>query len=574
MNLKTSSLVLLCCLLPSLQALAVTRNVPGDFSTIQAAINASSAGDDVEVAAGTYRENLTLSTAVDVRGAEAARTVLIARDASLPVVTGTNVRDLLFANFTISDSDIGVSLFGSINITLASIVFDSLDATAVLFGALSSGEIINNVFYRNNIAIDRLSVGASVTNNIFAENNLTIVSTLDINPIDPGFAVDFNCFYRNDDLVLGGVDTALGDNFQIGNPEFVAPGEQDFHLQQTSVCIDAGSGEDVIDVTVADMGAYGGEFADARPFPVAQPTPVDASASDPAAFNIELDWSANLAYLVTSDILPGAYRVWYQLNRSGPPYEGADAGGGTEPSPVDVGNVTSYTLTDLNPQAQTPGVPVLVSASPQNQSAVLSWNAAANATEYRVYYGSAAVTENMIDVGNVTGFTVNGLTNGTAYTFAVSAGIQPVYYLSVTAIDSTVNQNESVFSTEASIAIGEPIESMLSNTLTVVPEEVIPYPDLPDEGCFIATAAFGADWAAEVQVLRDFRDRFLLTNAPGRALVAWYYREGPMAAAYLNQNDGFKPLVRGLLWPLVAMAAFLLLLLELLLVLTRWRRFP
>ena len=94
--------------------------------------------------------------------------------------------------------------------------------------------------------------------------------------------------------------------------------------------------------------------------------------------------------------------------------------------------------------------------------------------------------------------------------------------------------------------------------LMAMPEEVVPYPDLPDKGCFVATAAFGADWVAEVQVLRDFRDHYLLTHEPGRAFVDWYYRHGPVAARYLDQHEVLKPLVRGALWPLVALAAFIL----------------
>jgi len=61
-----------------------------------------------------------------------------------------------------------------------------------------------------------------------------------------------------------------------------------------------------------------------------------------------------------------------------------------------------------------------------------------------------------------------------------------------------------------------------------------------------------------VQVLRDFRDRYLLTNAPGRAFVAWYYHYGPQGAHFLNQHPIFKPVVRLALLPLIVVALFLI----------------
>jgi len=124
MNLNNHRLWAASALLVGCDAVAATLGVPADFATIQAAINAAAPGDTVEVSTGTYRENLVLADNVDVRGVEAARTFLEARDTELPVVTGTGVTDLLFANFTIRSSADGVRLIDSTGITLASNVFE------------------------------------------------------------------------------------------------------------------------------------------------------------------------------------------------------------------------------------------------------------------------------------------------------------------------------------------------------------------------------------------------------------------------------------------------------------------
>lgn len=533
---------------------AAVLNVPDDFATIQAAINAARVGDEVVVATGTYRANLQLRTGVDLRGAETARTFLQTADSTLPVIQATNISNVLLSNFTFIESTNGVLLTNSTGITLASNVFDSLSGTAITVGIESVARIENNAFWRNNAAINRFTTAAVVINNLFAENTGTLIAN-GITPVDPDVNVSYNCFYRNTDLEDAGIP---GTNFQRGDPLLTDPANRDFHLRQSSPCIDTGFGTDVIDDTVADIGAYGGEFADATPFWLPEPVATNTSATNPDRFSIELSWDANEAYLITNTVLPGSYRVWYRQNQSGPPFDGTDANNGTEASPIDVGNVTSYRLRDLQPDASTPGATVLVSASPQNQSVTLSWRAATGAAGYRVNYGTALVTENAQDVGNITEYTVTGLTNKTEYIFAVSALKQPVYYLSVTAVDSTPDQNESDFAPEVSIEVGNPVTGAISDELRATPDEILPYPNLPDDGCFIATAAFGADWMAEVLVLRNFRDRYLARHAPGRAFINWYYRNGPVAARYLNENADLKPLVRAALWPLIALAAFLL----------------
>ncbi len=76
-------------------------------------------------------------------------------------------------------------------------------------------------------------------------------------------------------------------------------------------------------------------------------------------------------------------------------------------------------------------------------------------------------------------------------------------------------------------------------------------------GCFIATAAYGSYLHPQVHVLRDFRDTWLLTNAPGRAFVKLYYRLSPSVADVIAQNEILRFLTRVLLTPLVVMVGHL-----------------
>jgi len=77
---------------------------------------------------------------------------------------------------------------------------------------------------------------------------------------------------------------------------------------------------------------------------------------------------------------------------------------------------------------------------------------------------------------------------------------------------------------------------------------------VPAATCFIATAAYGTPMAEEVDVLRDFRDQYLLTNPVGKALVELYYKVSPPMAEFITEHPALKPIVRVVLMPAVVMS--------------------
>ncbi|MEJ2657139.1 MAG: C25 family cysteine peptidase [Desulfobacterales bacterium] len=73
-------------------------------------------------------------------------------------------------------------------------------------------------------------------------------------------------------------------------------------------------------------------------------------------------------------------------------------------------------------------------------------------------------------------------------------------------------------------------------------------------GCFIATAAFGSIVEPHVKILRDFRDRFLITNTVGKSFVNLYYNYSPPLANFIARHDHLRMIVRMTLFPLIGIS--------------------
>lgn len=90
----------------------------------------------------------------------------------------------------------------------------------------------------------------------------------------------------------------------------------------------------------------------------------------------------------------------------------------------------------------------------------------------------------------------------------------------------------------------------------VQPSEVVGV--LDKTNCFIATAAYGTQFAPQLDILRDFRDQILMNSQAGRDFIHFYYAKSPYYAKLILQSTAARATVRAALIPVVWFAGMTL----------------
>ncbi len=180
---------------------------------------------------------------------------------------------------------------------------------------------------------------------------------------------------------------------------------------------------------------------------------------------------------------------------------------------------------------------------------------------------TVAYTALVSNIGNIAGNVIVTFTlpAGTSY-FSGSSGCEPDgNFVECTIGQLNAQQNASVVMTVRANEVGtiettataldsqgrDPDLSNNSDTETTTVNAAPGPGPSSGGGCFIATAAFGSYLDPSVAVLRAFRDDALLTNAPGRVFVAWYYEVSPPIADFIAGHEALRAATRYALTPVV-----------------------
>lgn len=269
-------------------------NVPSQYSTIQAAVNAALPGDVVQIAPGNFCGNVTLLDGVTLRGSGREKTLF---NCSSYIYAAANSQIEGLGGYIQINSSVGPTIiqdnsssFGGQQVVVTGAgrriirnnIFHPTFATPMGIGVIVNGgsggaEVVveNNSFINLNQALYLTSALQPFMvinrNNIFALNNTGVIDQSTNDSVHKHIYSSFNTYWANIKGNFAELDTSLGpwNLYRLmeagdmnADPLFANVSTADFHLQAASTSINSGNPEaryTDIDLSRNDRGAYGGQ---------------------------------------------------------------------------------------------------------------------------------------------------------------------------------------------------------------------------------------------------------------------------------------------------------------------------
>jgi parallel beta-helix repeat protein len=147
-SLLAAALTLTVGIALAIPALAKTIEVPKDYQTIQAAINAAQPGDLILIAPGTYKENLTIRKSIELRGADVGVIVDGSRARNTPTILIQRTRDVVIQNLEITGGRRGIQVERSRDVIIKNNLIQKNRRQGILVTDNSQGtQIIENKIF-------------------------------------------------------------------------------------------------------------------------------------------------------------------------------------------------------------------------------------------------------------------------------------------------------------------------------------------------------------------------------------------------------------------------------------------
>jgi parallel beta-helix repeat protein len=180
-------LFLFALVTPQLQASPNTIHVPGDYTTIQEAIDQANPGDTIQVSSGTYEETLFINKTLTLIGENRANTILQGADCDCAIIQA-NWTTVNISGFTIHNASNGIVLYRCSNSTITETKVNGTGTGIWLHyshnntvsdnllpdnwcGVLLCGHSSNNTIIRNTIRDNSRGIRVTGEENFIVHNN-------------------------------------------------------------------------------------------------------------------------------------------------------------------------------------------------------------------------------------------------------------------------------------------------------------------------------------------------------------------------------------------------------------------